>query len=86
MEDECAEACARLAKASEEIRSIGDIPKRIASDVKRATTSDSFRKYEQVSDVYVTLEPFAMVNGLLTQSYKIKRNFVATRYQNELPQ
>jgi long-chain acyl-CoA synthetase len=85
-EEECAEACARLAKASDEIRSKGDIPKQIALDVKQATTSDSFRKYEQVSDVYVTLEPFAMVNGLLTLSYKVKRNLVAKRYQDELPQ
>ncbi len=63
----------------------GDIPKQIASEVKQATASGAFRKYEQVSDVYVTLEPFAMVNGLLTQSYKVKRDFVAKRYQDELP-
>ena len=84
-EDECAKACARLATASAGIRSKGDIPKQIASEVKQATASGAFRKYEQVSDVYVTLEPFAMVNGLLTQSYKVKRDFVAKRYQDELP-
>jgi len=33
----------------------------------------------------VTLEPFAMANGLLTQSFKVKRDFVAKRYEDELP-
>jgi long-chain acyl-CoA synthetase len=84
-EEECAEACERLAKASAEIRAKGAVTKQVASEVKRATSSGSFRKWEQVSDVYVTLEPFAMANGLLTQSYKVKRDFVAKRYQDELP-
>jgi long-chain acyl-CoA synthetase len=53
--------------------------------VKQATSSGVFRKWEQVNDVYVTLEPFAMANGLLTQSYKVKRDFVVKRYQDELP-
>ncbi|KAL7551281.1 hypothetical protein ACHAWF_014463 [Thalassiosira exigua] len=84
-EEDCAEACERLAKASDEIRSNGDVIKRVAADVKQATSSGSFRKWEQVSEVYVTLEPFAMANGLLTQSYKVKRDFVDKRYQGELP-
>ncbi|KAL7534573.1 hypothetical protein ACHAXR_005966 [Thalassiosira sp. AJA248-18] len=84
-EEECAEACEKLAKASDEIRSNSDITKKVSADVKQATSSGTFRKYEQVSAVYVTLEPFAMANGLLTQSYKVKRDFVAKRYQDELP-
>ncbi len=81
---DCVEACERLAKASNKIRTDGVIPNRVASDVKRATSSGMFRKWEQVNDVYITLEPFAMANGLLTQSYKVKRDFVAKRYQDEL--
>jgi long-chain acyl-CoA synthetase len=65
-EEDCALACDRLAKASIDIRSNNAIVKKISADVKRATSSDAFRKYEQTSDVYVTLEPFAMANGLLT--------------------
>jgi len=84
-EEDCVLACERLAKASDEIRSNSAVIKKISADVKKATTSDAFRKYEQTSDVYVTLEPFAMANGLLTQSYKVKRDFVAKRYENELP-
>ena len=84
-EEDCGWACTRLAEASDEIRRNSDITKKIAADVKRATSSGAFRKYEQVNEVYVTLEPFAMANGLLTQSYKVKRDFVAKRYQDELP-
>lgn len=84
-EEDCAGACDRLAKASDELRSKGDVIKKVSSDVKQATSSGSFRKYEQTKAVYVTLEPFAMANGLLTQSYKVKRDFVAKRYQDELP-
>lgn len=84
-EEDCVAACDRLAKASDDIRSNSDIVKKVAVDVKRATSSGAFRKYEQVKDVYVTLEPFAMANGLLTQSFKVKRDFVAKRYQDELP-
>lgn len=49
----------------------------------RSATSD-FRKWEKVSDSYLTLEPFAMINGQLTQSYKVKRAQVLERYQDEL--
>jgi long-chain acyl-CoA synthetase len=84
--EDCVKACERLAKASNKIRSDGVIPNRVASDVKKATSSGMFRKWEQVNDVYITLEPFAMANGLLTQSYKVKRDFVAKRYQDELSQ
>jgi len=84
-EEECELPVDNLDKASQEIRANAELMKRVAADVKRATSSESFRKYEQVNDVYVTLEPFAMANGLLTQSYKVKRDFVASRYEDELP-
>lgn len=84
-EEDCVAACDRLATASNEIRSNRDLVKKVAADVKQATSAGSFRKYEQVKDVYTTLEPFAMANGLLTQSFKVKRDFVVKRYQDELP-
>jgi long-chain acyl-CoA synthetase len=84
-EEDCNAACVRLAKASAEIRSNRALVQKISQDVKKATSTEAFRKYEQTSDVYVTFEPFAMANGLLTQSYKVKRDFVAKRYENELP-
>ena len=83
-EEDCAEACERLVAASNEIRSNSELTKKVAADVKKATTGGTFRKWEQISSVYVTLEPFAMANGLLTQSFKVKRDFVAKRYADEL--
>ena len=50
--------------------------------MKKATAK--FRPWEQVSSVYLSLEPFAMVNGLLTQSFKIKRDKVKDRYLGTL--
>jgi len=82
-EEDCAAACGRLAKASDEIRSSSDIVKKVAAHVNQATSC--FRKYEQVKELYVTLEPFAMANGLLTQSFKVKRDSVVDRYADELP-
>lgn len=84
-EEDCTDACMRLEAASKEIRSDQKLKAQVEADVKRATSSGAFRKWEQVSDVYLTLEPFAMANGLLTQSYKVKRDFVAKRYAEELP-
>jgi len=49
-----------------------------------AEATKGFRSWEQVGGIYVTMEPFAMVNGLLTQSYKVKRPAVQARYANEL--
>lgn len=80
---ECADSCEVLAKASASLRSKPDLRKAILADMKKAT-KEGFRPWEQVNDVYITLEPFAMANGLLTQSYKVKRDFVMTRYGDEL--
>jgi long-chain acyl-CoA synthetase len=65
------------------LRNNAALTKYLLAAMKKATKS--FRKWEQVGDVYITLEPFAMVNGLLTQSYKVKRPAVMERYQHDLP-
>ncbi len=53
----------------------------IQSDLKSSTGEpNGFRKWETVKDAMVLAEPFAMSNGLLTQSFKVKRNEVANRY------
>jgi len=81
-EEDCAEEIALLNDASEELRNDDSLQKALMTDV-RAATKD-FRAWEQVGNLYVTLEPFAMSNGLLTQSYKVKRDAVANRYAGEL--
>ena len=83
-EEESQVACERLESVSKEIRSNNDLVSKVQSEVKQATSSGAFRKWEQVKEVFLTLEPFGMSNGLLTQSYKVKRDFVAKRYADEL--
>ena len=83
-EEDCADACKRLEDASNRFRSEGIVTEKVKADIKKATSGASFRKWEKVNNVYVTLEPFAMGNGLLTQSYKVKRHAIAKRYENEL--
>lgn len=82
-DEECEDQGALLQEASETLRKNADLQKALMGDIKAAT--GNFRAWEQVGATYVTLEPFAMVNGQLTQSYKVKRDAVQARYGNELP-
>ena len=78
--EDCESASQILNEASVDLRKNQKLLKEIMADTKRATAS--FRQWEQVGDVYITLEPFAMANGLLTQSFKVKRDFVSKRYND----
>lgn len=80
--EHCSEDIAELAKASADLRNDSSLQGALMADIKAATKG--FRAWEQVGNIYVTLEPFAMSNGLLTQSYKVKRDVVAARYKDEL--
>lgn len=82
-EEECASSSEILRAASEELRSNKNMQKALMADIKVATKG--FRAWEQVGAAHVTLEPFAMANGQLTQSYKVKRASVMDRYGDELP-
>jgi long-chain acyl-CoA synthetase len=74
-----------LVQASAELRSNAAVAKLVGDLVKTATaTANGFRKWERVNDVFMTVEPFAMVNGQLTQSYKVKRPQVMERYGKDL--
>lgn len=81
-EDMCAEEIDLLSAASEDLRNDSSLQAALTADVKAATRG--FRSWEQVGKIFVTLEPFAMSNGLLTQSYKVKRDVVANRYKDQL--
>jgi long-chain acyl-CoA synthetase len=74
-----------LREASEELRKNIALQTTLLNSI-RASTSTGFARWEQVSAVYLTMEPFAMANGQLTQSYKVKRDSVMSRYAEELPQ
>ena len=82
-EEECAEESDVLKDASNKLRNNKELQKALMADAKRA--GSGFRAWEQVGAVYITLEPFAMANGQLTQSYKVKRASVSERYGDELP-
>lgn len=80
---DCDEACDALLQASETLRADDSLKSALVADIRTATKE--FRKWEQVKNIYITLEPFAMSNGLLTQSYKVKRDAVSNRYLDQLP-
>jgi long-chain acyl-CoA synthetase len=71
-----------LSSAAERLRQADSLKSALVADTKKATKG--FRAWEQVNEIYITLEPFAMVNGLLTQSYKVKRASVIERYGDKL--
>lgn len=80
-DEEAESASKKLNKAADQLRSDASLVKALKDDMKKACAG--FRPWEQVGKVYITLEPFAMTNGLLTQSYKVKRDVVADRYMGE---
>jgi len=81
-EEDCEAGCKILNEAAVNLRKNGALNDRLISEIRTATKG--FRKWEQVGNIYITLEPFAMSNGLLTQSFKVKRDFVFKRYLDEL--
>jgi long-chain acyl-CoA synthetase len=83
--EDCEAELALLRQASQKLRdSNPDLERALVESIKRATGT-GFRAWEQVGAVYLTLEPFAMSNGQLTQSYKVKRDSVLARYGEDLP-
>lgn len=82
-EIDCEENLQILKDASLELRANKELQKALVTDIKKSTT-EGFRAWERVDTAYITLEPFAMANGQLTQSYKVKRASVMERYGDEL--
>ena len=77
----CKEAEASLSALTKKLQSSTDLKSSISSSLKSSTgTSAGFRSWESVNDAIFMAEPFAMTNGLLTQSFKIKRGEVEKRY------
>ena len=82
-EEECDANMKILNEVASKLQSNQQLKANLKSDIKAATSS--FRAWEQVGDIHVTVEPFAMANGLLTQSYKVKRDSVMARHGADLP-
>eukprot|EP00934_Nitzschia_sp_Nitz4_P006360 Nitzschia sp. Nitz4//scaffold53_size117307//109906//112242//NITZ4_003785-RA/size117307-processed-gene-0.142-mRNA-1//1//CDS//3329554250//6350//frame0 len=81
-EEEYVQNCKTLQEASVTLRSNKAILDEFQNNAKEATKH--FRSWEHVSELFLTLEPFAVVNGQLTQSFKIKREAVRDRYLQEV--
>ena len=81
--EDCKKNSKVLNDAVKALRANRELDKNLADIFRAATTN--FRQWERVNEFYLTLEPFAMANGQLTQSYKVKRDQVVERYKNELP-
>lgn len=77
-EEECEAKMAMLNEAVTKLQADEPLMASLKTDVKAATKN--FRPWEQVGDLQITMEPFAMANGLLTQSYKVKRDAVMKRH------
>jgi long-chain acyl-CoA synthetase len=75
--------CKLLQQVSIQLRQNNELQSAMNTIMKVATNSFT-RTWEKVNGCYITIEPFAMSNGLLTQSYKIKRNQIMERYCQEL--
>jgi len=72
------ETCSKLKQYTRILQANQQLLAFLQKHVTKATTN--FRTWEQVKNIIITLEPFAMANGLLTQSYKVKRNSVMEYY------
>lgn len=82
-EEECEANTKILTDAVQKLQGNAELNAALKADIKSATKS--FRAWEQVGAVHVTMEPYAMANGLLTQSYKVKRDAVMARHGGDLP-
>ena len=82
--EDCEVSSKLLQSVSEKLRKDQTLQKTLV-DLVKSSTKEGFRAYENVNTIYITLEPFAMCNGQLTQSYKVKRDSVYERYGNLLP-
>ena len=78
---EAAAAQKELEAFGEKLRADKAVVAAVQADLKASTgVANGFRKWESVQHAYVVCEPFAMSNGQLTQSFKVKRAEVSARY------
>ena len=76
--DDYAKASSELDQFHRKVKSDISLMPVVTDGIKRSLKG--FRQWEQVGVIRVVLEPFAMINGLLTQSYKVKRSAVLEKY------
>jgi len=72
-------------KANANLNDSSDFKAMLMNELNQAIKArKSFRVYEILTNIYFTQEAFAVDNGLLTQSMKIRKNNVIEKYKNEI--
>lgn len=80
----CADAARELRALTDALRSDSVLTAAVQDDLRSGTgVKGGFRAWESVSEAILLTEPFAMSNGLLTQSFKVKRQPVVDRWVNQ---
>jgi len=80
-QDSCLLASEQLETLQELLRKDKRVEEAIVGDLQACTgAKGGFMAWERVADCVLVVEPFAMSNCLLTQSFKVKRDAVEARY------
>lgn len=56
----------------------------ILAQVKACSKANGLHGFETVRSIYLESEPFSDANGLLTPTFKLKRQQLRDRYQDEI--
>jgi long-chain acyl-CoA synthetase len=61
-----------------------DLKRDILKELRRLESKYKLRYYERLHDIYVSFEPFSPENGLLTPTYKLKRNVARSQFSKQI--
>jgi long-subunit acyl-CoA synthetase (AMP-forming) len=59
-------------------------PTEIMNDVRTLSASNGLTSFETVRAVYLESEPFSVENGLMTPTFKLKRQQMAQNFKKQL--
>ena len=61
-----------------------DFKREVMKDFRRLESKYKLRYYERAHDIYISPEAFTPENGLLTPTYKLKRNIARLRFSKQI--
>jgi long-chain acyl-CoA synthetase len=80
----CAGTKEELKQADKLLRKKTEVAAAVIDEMRKAVVAKGRPPWEVVQAAYITLEPFCVPNGLLTQTLKVKRAAVMERYADKL--